>query len=140
MEGVGLKHYVRYRRSIERYAASVGIKIVHGNGDDDGVYVASRRIVRIDPEMDESTEIAVLLHELGHALDTFLMIEKSQKRLEKAYTAVYADRHSPNQRKEVIRCEKRAWQLGRILAKQLHIRLGKWYVTAQTQYLKTYRE
>jgi hypothetical protein len=67
-----LKHYTRYVNSLHKFAYMLGIKIVY-EGDEDGVYVPSRNLIRISPDLSQTEEVASLIHELGHVVDFLFM-------------------------------------------------------------------
>jgi uncharacterized protein with von Willebrand factor type A (vWA) domain len=90
--------------------------------------------------LDDSTEIATLLHELGHQFDDALKDPKKRKKYDKAYPAFYKGQASEKQKKLVLECEKRAWEYGKAIAKKLRIKLGKWYEHEKEQALKEYGE
>lgn len=134
-----LKHFEMYVQRIQMYAESMQIKLEYSDADGEGAYIPSRNKIRVDPDLSESREIAVLLHELGHALDDTLADAKTYGAIERAYKRVYRGRTTPAQRQLVIECEERAWEYGARLAKKLGIRLGKWYSGIRDENLGTYR-
>lgn len=139
MPGIDLKYYGEYRDRIEQYAAACGIKIKYDNKDGEGSYEPHKRLIRIDPNLSDSCEIAVLLHELGHCLDNNLLTKKIDKKLSKAYTAVYRARETKKQLAIVVRCEIRAWKYARAIAKKLRIPLGKWFDDIQKYCIYDYK-
>ena len=97
-----------------------------------GEYVSGKRVINLDENMDESEEIAVLLHELGHFMDDMEYPKlNSEKILLAAYGDIYAKEEnvvlSRKARDLVVECERRAWEKGRVVAKKLKIPLGSWY-------------
>ena len=97
-----------------------------------GEYVSGKRVINLEETMDQSEEIAVLLHELGHFLDD---MEDPGFNNGKILLAAYGvinvkEENAVLSRKAkalVIECERRAWAKGRVLAKKLKIPLGSWY-------------
>jgi hypothetical protein len=51
MPGIDLKHYDTYLQSLELYAEASGLTVEYGEMDSPGVYVPSRRKIRIDPDL-----------------------------------------------------------------------------------------
>lgn len=135
-----LKNYKIYREKILAYAKVVNITVEFKEENSDGVYIPSKSKVRIDDALEEAEEISTLLHELGHALDDKLDSTNFSKSIERAYYQVYKGKPSKIQLDKVIECEKKAWDLGRVIAKKLRINLGKWYNYQESQALKDYRE
>lgn len=125
------------------YAKAIGIKVTYKDTGDDGVYIPNLHLIRIDPNLSDSHEIAALLHELGHSLDDALVGVAGAKRLRainKAYTKIYKAKHTPKQLRIVLQCERRAWKYGRAIAKKLHIRLGAWYGSYMDQCIQDYKK
>lgn len=127
MPGINLKHYDDYLTRIELYARACGIKIKYDSKREECSYEPHRRILRMDPTLSQSAEIASLLHELGHALDDTLLTGRIERRLSLAYVALYAENNTRGQLNLVIECEERAWKYARAVAKKLRIKLGKWF-------------
>lgn len=140
MSGISLKHYHAYMERLKAYAEAVGLDIKYGDLDgEDGYFSPHRRYIKIDNDLSESYEIAIILHELGHSLDDTVADMKTESEADTAYSAMYRDKATKKQNKIVIACEKRAWKYGRKLAKQLDIRLGKWFDEAKSECLKAYK-
>ena len=137
--GRDLKYYSEYVTSIENYASACGITIKYDNMDGEGSYEPHKRWLRISPDLSQSCEIAVLLHELGHCLDDTLVSKKMEPKLSKAYNAIYKDKYTKTQLALVVACERRAWKMGRAVAKKLRIRLGKWYDEIQRFCIEDYK-
>lgn len=142
MTGRKLKHYNEYVRRCKAYAKASGIKVIYKDGDyDGGEYDPHRRILRLETELSESSEIACFLHELGHSIDDVWAHSNTfTDKLSKAYTNTYKLDATQAQIKLVIECEKRAWKLGRSIAKLLKIRLGKWYTDWERYGVSDYRK
>lgn len=135
-----LKHYERYRTLLQVFAKACRLRIRYSHTREDS-FVPTRNRVNIEKGQEESEEIAVILHELGHFLDYTTAPEKWTTELDKAYRMAYADkRMSPRNRRMVLACERRAWKYGRRLARQLKISLGRWYDEHEDACLKSYKE
>ncbi len=135
-----LKHYGRYIRYIKAYCSAIHLSLEFSNKDDEGAYIPSLRKIRVDPDLPESSQLAVLLHELGHVLDDTLLAKKKFRQMERAYMKVYSHKCSKKQKRVVYRAELRAWEYGRVIAKILDIRLGKWYDKYRSKCLQGYRK
>lgn len=142
-DGIKLKYYQKYLDRLLAYAKATGIKVKYKDTGDDGVYIPNRHLIRISPNLSDSHEISALLHELGHSLDDALVGVAGAKRfkaLNKAYIRIYRNKHTPRQLRIVLRCERRAWKYGRVIAKKLHIRLGAWYDAYMQQCIEDYKK
>lgn len=133
---VTLKYYDEYLARLKKYTKASGIKL--WLDDMESSYSPAARRLRLDTDLEQTHVIASFLHELGHSLDDSLAA-RSSRSLDKAYTAIYKEKHTPKQMDLVIECEKRAWEYGRKIAKILKIRLGKWYDDYQKECLAAYR-
>src|SRR5271166_38033 len=126
-----LKHYIKYVQDIKALAKHMGIKIKFSEAEDfdgEGVYNPNRRTITIGVmDVSQSEVVALLLHEMGHALDDFICPFSFQKKLSRAYIAEYLERSTRKQNKIVVKCEKRAWKYGKALSQCLGIRRGKWF-------------
>ena len=140
MCGRNLKNYLLYLEKIETYAQVLDIKIEHKTEPSDGVYIPTRRTIRIDPDLDESSDIATLLHELGHAIDDHFSHGGIDPKTEAAYRVVYNGNPSEAQLKLVVEAEKLAWLNGRKIAKALRIPLGKWYDDEEKDAIRLYKK
>lgn len=135
-----LKHYEEWLDRIEKYTKASGIKIERTSSEE-GVYIPTRNKICISPDLSESYEIAVLLHELGHAFDIGIVDKKINNKVELAYGAVYSGgKCTPGQLKLVLACEERAWDTGKVIAKNLRIKLGKWYDDARDRNIRGYKK
>lgn len=135
-----LPKYDEYLKRLETFAKALGIKIEYAPEDGEGSFSPAHKKIRIDPDLGPSDEVATILHELGHAVDDMLIDDKVYALLDQAYSLVYEDKVSKKQQALVMNCEKRAWQYGRSIAKQLKIRLGKWYTSVERECLRRYSE
>lgn len=135
-----LPKYHEYIRRLELFSKALGVKVEYAPEDGEGSFSPATRKIRIDPELSEAEEIATFLHELGHAVDDMLIDDKVYALIDKAYTIVYDKKVSKKQQALVVNCEKRAWQYGRSIAKQLKIRLGKWYTAIEVDCLRRYSD
>jgi hypothetical protein len=136
--GRSLKNHDAYLDKLKAYAQACEITVEWKNEDGDGAYIPSLRKIKIDPDLPDSTEIATLLHELGHSLDDTLYSKSVMRVLDRAYKAVYHKKPTQQQLQSVLDCEKRAWTFGRSIAKKLRIPLGKWYAAEEAEALKIY--
>lgn len=136
-----LPSYKKYRQSLRIFAHSINIRVqMVSNTDSEGAYVPSRRMIIIDDDLSEASEIACMLHELGHAIDDLLFTDGFRPELENAYRAIYSPKYTKKQKRLVIQCEKRAWRNARRLARQLRINLGKWFDETEKYCLQNYRQ
>lgn len=133
-QGRPLKNFDDYRDVLKRYAKAAGILVRYRKTGPEAVYQPAERIVTLSPNLPESTEIAVFLHELGHAMD-----EMPDAETWNAYQALYGRTASPSHRRIVLKYERRAWKFGRVLAKRLKIPLGKWFDEEEQESLASYQ-
>lgn len=135
-----MKKYELYLSRLVNFAKASGISITWKRLDSHEAYYSpgSNSIV-IDDELEEEQEIAFLLHELGHAMDEYRVDRLNQDDISDAYTAWYEGRDTKSQKKKVVKEEKTAWRIGRIIAKNLKIPLGKWYTRESKEGLSVYR-
>lgn len=135
-----LPNYHKYWERLNNFANTLGIKIEYAENDSEGSFSQAHRKIRVDVGLCEAEDIATILHELGHAMDTLLVTPTISKHIEKAYEVVYNRKPTRRQQSLVMGCEKRAWLYGRSIAKQLKIRLGKWYFQFERDCLKSYED
>ena len=135
-----LKKFDEYYQKLEHYCEASEIEIQYKEHDNDGSWVPSRRKIILDRDLDESTAVATLLHELGHTTDDYLKDPKQEKKYNKAYKAFYNNTANEKQKKLVVECEERAWVYGRGIARKLRIPLGKWFDTEEAEALRSYKE
>ena len=95
--GRPLPNYEEYFDKIAVYCEAVDLVIERKECDSDGLYVPTRRRIVIDRDLDESSEIAVLLHEIGHTLDDALKDQCEEKKIDRAYTAFYKNEATKKQ-------------------------------------------
>jgi hypothetical protein len=138
--GRKLKKYDEYLEKLLTYAQACEIEVIYTEVEGDGQYVPTQRKITIDESLEDSTEIATLMHELGHSTDDALKDPKKLKKIDKAYKAFYSGESTEKQKKLVLECEEKAWFYGRGIARKLRIPLGKWYDLEQTEALKDYGE
>src|SRR3990167_3005148 len=124
-----LKNYSNYLNIIKDYCTLCQIKLVYKNiKTHEGDYNDTHKIITVDDNLDDSEEIAVLLHELGHFECDNVATSVQKKRIGNIYFkksggGTLSKKEGLSYRK----CEDDAWEQGRIIAKRLKIRLGKWY-------------
>lgn len=117
-----------YKKRLLLFAQAVNIRVQYRPVDGDGAYIPVKRKVIIDDDLTPEEEIATLLHELGHVLEDAMAPDNNKRdRLERAYVRVYDAKETPNQLRMVLRCERKAWAMGRAIAILLGIKLGPWY-------------
>ena len=134
-----LKHYKAYKQKLLDYASVINVTVEFKSEAGDGIYMPSKRKIRIDDDLDESTEIATFLHELGHAVDDLMSNGLHGSYVSTAYNCVYNGKPTAIQLGKVVKCEEIAWSKGRGIAKKLGIRLGKWYTEEEKAGLKDYK-
>jgi len=135
-----LKNYDRYLQSLEMYIKASGLTIKYATQPGDGSYSLKFRRITVDPDLTETEELAVILHELGHSLDDLMVNKSTERALTAAYTASELNSATKEQRRRVLRCEKRAWKYARATAKKLNIPLGVWFDNIQAACLKDYKD
>lgn len=140
MAGRKLKHFDKYLGKLNNYASALGITIRYTDIDDEGAYSPHTKRINIHPDLPNSMELGVLLHELGHAGDATIVGPNHDETLDYAYQEMHHYKHSKKQLKIVIQAEERAWTYGRTIAKMLKIPLGKWYDEVEKECLNTYKK
>jgi hypothetical protein len=136
-----LKNYLKYMEKLEHYAETLGLRIISREESSEGAYNHNNSTIVIDPDLSESKEIAVLLHELGHAMDYHLTNKKLSPKIWSAYHYVLGDTPPSQDKLEtVMAAEVRAWENGAVIAKRLKIPLGKWYASERKSALLNYRK
>ncbi len=126
-----LKNYNKYLKLLLEYAKLCRVEVYENELEDaDGDYY--KRVINLDKKLSQSSEIAVLLHELGHFLDEMVNpVLNERPELNRAYEIfndpLFMGEMTYKQRKALIACEKRAWVYGKVIAKKLKIKLGSWY-------------
>lgn len=134
--GRSLPNYTEYLHKIKLYLRICGIKLVRREVATEAAWIPSRREISVDWDLDESTEIACILHEIGHSLDDAL--RRQEKLHDKAYTAFYAGKATRRGRLVVKACEIRAWNNAEAIARTLQIPCGRWFKHERRRLLKTY--
>lgn len=135
-----LKQYDSYLVRLLTFAKAMDIKIVFTEVDGYGAWVPTSKTIKIDDDMSQSDTIGTFLHELGHSLDDLISNSRSKEnKIDEAYIAVYNDLCTKMQLSTVVDFEKRAWKLGRDIAKRLKIRLGAWYDLQEKEAIKAYK-
>lgn len=139
MSEINLKNYKKYMKDLTKYADAINVTITYKDYPDQGVYNPRGRSITIDSNMSEADEISTILHELGHCIDMDFMSKKEEKVFDRAYGRIYTTNYTKSDYKEVLRREKKAWHVGRIIAKILRIPLGAWYTEGQDEALASYK-
>lgn len=134
-----LKNYHLYLDKLERYAEGIQITVVRKEENGEGVYIPTKRLIRLDPDLEQVEEIATFLHELGHAIDDHFINDKVNPKLERAYRTVYHGKPTSKQVSAVVECEQRAWDNGRKIARILRIPLGVWYTDEEKRCIALYK-
>lgn len=135
---MNLKHYDKYLNKLTVFANSLGYYVVYRLEESDGLFVPSNRRIVLDKELSEANTVAVFLHELGHAFQHYFKhIKKAEyARLERAYTA---KRPTKAQEKLTLAYEKEAWEIGKLIAAVLKIKLGTWYDEIARYYVTSHK-
>lgn len=132
-----------YMSAIEEYCNVTNIKLVEvPEFEGCGEYNPNNRTIKYDNSLSDSEIISTLLHELGHYQDDLRNPNKyggthhyyGRTRLERQYVYLTA-----KQKQAIWDTETEAWKNGRAIAKQLKIKLGKWFDKDETSSLNTYR-
>ncbi len=139
MPRASLKKYDTYLKSIRAYCKASKLKLELRACAYDGLFIPSRSIVRVDPDLSETVKIAALLHELGHFMDYRISPNATWAEIEKAYVRCEEKHRDAKYKRIVVRTEMRAWDYGRVVAKILGIRLGKWYDRTMAECIKDYK-
>jgi len=138
-----LPNYQNYLEKLLLFAQSKKIKVIYPSRMGDiGYYDPEKRSIGLDPLLSKQEEIAVFLHELGHAIDDSLRFgSELEKKLDKVYRRYYANKRINKKEMKLIRnCEHRAWRYAKSIAKMLNISLGKWFYVVKKECLEGYVE
>lgn len=127
-----------YLQKLEHYCEASDIIIEIKDYKHHGVYFPTRRAIVVDEDLDDTEQLATILHELGHVFDDVLNAPNTLEKYNRAYSDFYKNRATEQQVKLVMDCEQRAWDYGRGIAKKLRINLGKWYDVEEKEALKEY--
>lgn len=138
MVAENLKNYKKHLSKLIALANAFGVTVEFKPEIDDGIYIPSKRKIRIDDDMTQTETIATLLHEIGHLLDDVANIDVNHRQMSKAYRAVYHGRPTKLQKIVVVNCEYRAWVIGQTLALALKIKVGTWYNVHMESALNSY--
>lgn len=140
-----LEVYNKNYNKLLKYAESSSIKVVYLSTNSEAEWSKESKTIRINSEHYGNTkELALFLHELGHCIDDFRQSKEFLKQSSLSYK--HFNRVINNQQSRmssktkycVIETEFRAWNNGISLAKQLGIRLGKWFYKEMDQGIKAY--
>jgi hypothetical protein len=136
-----IPRYGVYMSRLRKFAKSVKMKIkIKVSTDEGGAYIPSMRLIVLDSDNSKADMLAALLHELGHFIDHTIIKTRYTSELERAYKKVYTSKSTLRQKQLVLDCEKAAWQVGKNLAKQLDIPLGKWFYKVKRYCIHEYRK
>ena len=138
--GRPLPNHDIYMEKLSLYAEACEITIEYRDIDGDAAYIPSRRVIKLDKDMPESTEVAALAHELGHCNDDALQDDVLWKKIDKAYQVFYKGSANKKQKILVLECEQRAWDHAKGICKKLRIPLGKWFTEEEKDSLDSYKE
>ncbi len=131
--------YQDYLQRLKDYADLCGIRVIYHDLDgDDGAYYG--RTIELRDSLEDTEEVAVFLHELGHFIHESKTRYKASKRLNRAYDKF--NRGTPltrHQKALILVCERRAWVEGASLARQLKIPRGQWFQKEMRAGLSAYR-
>lgn len=137
--------YIKNYNKLLKYAESSGVSVVYIERNESASWKKDLRVIQLSPDTSGKVEeLPLLLHELGHMRDDFTL--GVNKDLEKAYVQFnklmsgYIKNISKKNKILVIDTEYRAWVYGIAIAKQLSIRLGKWYYKEMEVNLMAYFE
>lgn len=137
--------YNKNYNKLLKYAESSAISVIYAQRNASAQWQKNTKTITLSPDhYNKPEELAFFLHELGHVRDDYTLGE--DKELNKAYIEFnkLIDETSKMVSKKhklmVIDTEFRAWNYGIATAKQLGIRLGKWYYHEMDEGLKTYFE
>lgn len=134
-----LKKYEAYIDRLSFYACALNIDITYSDSiEHDGFYNDATKRITLCEGLDDSSEVATLIHELGHAVDdTF---RPSPRSLDRAYQKDFTNTPLTRRQKAMIlACERSAWRSGRVIAKRLKIPLGKWFDDEEAESMRIYR-
>lgn len=134
---VPLKHYNKYLNDLTAFARGLQLKIIYRVEECDGIFSVQRRNIYIDKDLGEANTIAVLLHELGHALQAYFGTEYDTHSVERAY---WSKRPSKKQKQLKFKYELEAWTNGYLIAKALKIKTGTWYLEISEYYLSSFQK
>lgn len=132
--------YDEYVNKIEVLAKALRIKIEWTPYPSDGAWLATRRMIKIDPDLSHVDTLATLLHELGHAVDDSVVLKKDMAIVGAAYGTIYTEFYSSKDVTLVVLSEIRAWNYGAALAKILGINVGKWYTKIRVKAIRDYKK
>lgn len=125
-------------QKLVRLAKALNIKVVKTEYDGDAAWVPSRRVIKIDKDLDSRDVLGSLLHELGHVFDE--LTTKELTIISRVYSRVYTDKVTKKDVEIVLLYEKRAWNIGETLADFMNIKLGKWFYEGKKDSLKSYKD
>lgn len=140
-----LEVYNKNYNKLLKYSESSGIKVVYEKTNSEAEWLKEKKTIRINTEHYGNTkELALFLHELGHCIDDFKQTKEFLKKSSQSYKHFnrvinqQQSRMTSKTKFDVIDTEYRAWVNAISLAKQLGIRLGKWFYKEMDQGIKEY--
>lgn len=137
--------YIKNYNKLLKYAESSGVTVVYVERNESASWKRDIRTIQLSPNSSGKVEeLSLLLHELGHMRDDFTLgkvkdIDIAYKQFNKVICG-HIKSTSKKNKEIVIDTEHRAWSYGIAIAKQLGIRLGKWYYAEMESNLLTYFE
>jgi hypothetical protein len=105
------------------------VPVVYGEGEESGLYhdnhqISSEDFITINSKQDKESQLHALLHEAGH------VILREDGEIHRArFPKVDHNRPTVGHRVDTLREEVLAWELGKSMAKDLHIEIHaeKWH-------------
>lgn len=141
-----LKNYHKYLNILLDYAklCKVTIWTKSLKNEYTGEFVPSGRFINLSDDLDDSEEIATILHELGHFYDQQADEDFNNNfQLNRAYNRMHrlGDKatFTKKEKQMILECEARAWNHGRVIAKKFKIPLGSWYDAEELAGLSEYQ-
>lgn len=133
-----LKHYNLYMTKLIAFANCLGLKVIIRATEEDGFFSAKRNCIVVDEELSQANKVAVILHELGHAVQHYFGSELSWTKVSTAYSKTNTN-ITHKQVKTLVQYETEAWNIGFIIADILRIPKGKWLHSTKKYYVDHYR-
>jgi hypothetical protein len=107
-----------------------------------GEWRPEERKIVIHYKQSDTALLSALLHEMGHVMDDVVNCTRTKyvNRLDRYYNNLNEGNITRGALKQIIACEKRAWDYGKTMASSLMIPTGKWYKVERRKALKTYKD